>query len=317
MTATSAPSDQIVEWVKALLKKTVDNGCTEGEAQSAAEKVQDLLLKYNLSMFDIDAKGEAHRSSGIRAKESMIDFGKSQFAWKVDLVRLVAEHNLCRILEATTERGKVVGVNLLGLEQNIAVTVELIGWLFDQIKRLGTEGYRAHKLNGGHHIDPLRWHTSFATGVTHSLADRFYEIRRHQQESANMQALVVSVEDVLREYLEDTRPHMKAARERREKWEAQAKENIAKHQQWVAEHPEEAARQAEELRRAAADQEARWRRDAEKQQKRDAAYYRKHGHYPGEGLRVAQPKTRRVNSTAYSSGQQAAEQIDLNVKIGG
>ena len=51
------PNDKrqsIIDKVRALAQKTVDNGASEAEANSAAEKVRDLMREYSLSMEDLD-----------------------------------------------------------------------------------------------------------------------------------------------------------------------------------------------------------------------------------------------------------------------
>jgi hypothetical protein len=44
--------------IKALAAKTLDNGCTEHEAMTAATKVGELLEQYNLSMSECDVREE-------------------------------------------------------------------------------------------------------------------------------------------------------------------------------------------------------------------------------------------------------------------
>ena len=44
--------------IRALLSKTVQNGCTEGEALAAAAKVAELLAQYDLSMDEVDLRAE-------------------------------------------------------------------------------------------------------------------------------------------------------------------------------------------------------------------------------------------------------------------
>ena len=46
--------DELRQKVKALLSKTVSNGCTEAEALAAAEKAADLMKQYDLSAEELD-----------------------------------------------------------------------------------------------------------------------------------------------------------------------------------------------------------------------------------------------------------------------
>ena len=47
-----------IEKIKALMSKTIDNGCTEQEAMSAAEMVARLLKEHNLNLSEVEVKSE-------------------------------------------------------------------------------------------------------------------------------------------------------------------------------------------------------------------------------------------------------------------
>ena len=51
-----AALDKLKLRIQALRAKTIDNGCTEDEALSAAAKVAELLDRYDLSLSDIDIR---------------------------------------------------------------------------------------------------------------------------------------------------------------------------------------------------------------------------------------------------------------------
>ena len=46
--------DKILEKIRALMLKTVENGASESEAVAAAQKVAELLEKYNLMMSEVE-----------------------------------------------------------------------------------------------------------------------------------------------------------------------------------------------------------------------------------------------------------------------
>jgi len=52
MTETS--KDRLLRRIRALLAKTVENGCTEGEAMAAAEKAARMMAEHELSMSDLE-----------------------------------------------------------------------------------------------------------------------------------------------------------------------------------------------------------------------------------------------------------------------
>jgi Protein of unknown function (DUF2786). len=51
-----AALDKLKLRIQALRAKTIDNGCTEDEALSAAAKVAELLDRYDLSLTDIEMR---------------------------------------------------------------------------------------------------------------------------------------------------------------------------------------------------------------------------------------------------------------------
>jgi hypothetical protein len=51
-----AALDKLKLRIQALRAKTIDNGCTEDEALSAAAKVAELLDRYDLSLSDVDIR---------------------------------------------------------------------------------------------------------------------------------------------------------------------------------------------------------------------------------------------------------------------
>jgi len=49
-------SDDVVQRIQKMMNMTVENGCTPAEAAHAAAKVQELMQKHSLSMFDVEKK---------------------------------------------------------------------------------------------------------------------------------------------------------------------------------------------------------------------------------------------------------------------
>ena len=54
----TAELDKLRARIQALRAKTIDNGCTEDEALSAAAKVAELLDRHDLSLSDIELREE-------------------------------------------------------------------------------------------------------------------------------------------------------------------------------------------------------------------------------------------------------------------
>lgn len=62
---TNANRQAAIGRIKALLAKTVTNGCTEQEAMAAATKAGELMDRYSLSMSDVEIKAEKCATGGF------------------------------------------------------------------------------------------------------------------------------------------------------------------------------------------------------------------------------------------------------------
>lgn len=206
-TPVNEPSKQfdlntIKEQLTKLLNIRVDKGATEEEAMSAAGRVQALLERYNLTMFDVEAHTPKPRG---RISRAFVELGKTGFRWKKDLANILAKYNYCMILE----RGSTL--TIIGTEENREVLVGLFDFLVDFISNMSkAEGarYRADPRNP--HMDPLRWHVSFSAGVVYRLNDRLWEARQGQlQASRNSQALIVLHDEAIQEFVQQTYPKLR------------------------------------------------------------------------------------------------------------
>ena len=61
----TADLDRLVQRIRALRAKTVEQGCTEQEALAAAEKVAELLDRYGLSLSELDLRRQSCQGIGV------------------------------------------------------------------------------------------------------------------------------------------------------------------------------------------------------------------------------------------------------------
>lgn len=190
----------------------------EGEASAAAAMLQRLLDKHNLSVADLEAKGQS--KPGVR--EQAHDLGKAAFRWKLDLAEGIATHYYCAPL--VSRRNKTV--SFVGRPDNVEALTMLYAWLVDQIKRVAAEDRRTHAEETGTHVDPLRWQVNFGVGAVSRLVVRLDELKRQREADVTSQALVISHAAEVSDYLESTYGYRvdgqetAVERERRERWEA-------------------------------------------------------------------------------------------------
>lgn len=70
--------DRIAARIRALLAKTVENGCTEEEALSAARKAAELLVQYNLTVDEVQM-----RKSKFKRHTEHFDDAVGERLWKI------------------------------------------------------------------------------------------------------------------------------------------------------------------------------------------------------------------------------------------
>lgn len=81
----------ILNAIKNLLNRTVEQGATPEEAAAASEKIRELLLKYNLSLADVPTNDiETSHVVDIKFKVGQ--------RWQKALIGVLARHNLCEIV---------------------------------------------------------------------------------------------------------------------------------------------------------------------------------------------------------------------------
>src|SRR5664279_5036662 len=95
-TDDGADLDRLVQRIRALRAKTVEQGCTEQEALAAAEKVAELLDRYGLNLSELDLRKQSCEGIGIetdRKRRGPID----------DCMATIAAFFDCRVWAETAE----------------------------------------------------------------------------------------------------------------------------------------------------------------------------------------------------------------------
>ena len=164
-----AALDKLRLRIQALRAKTIDNGCTEDEALSAAAKVAELLDRYDLSMTDIDireAPCERREYETYRKKRIPLD----------DCIGAIAIFCDCRVWREKNQAGESRYV-FFGLRADIEVA-HYLAELIDAAVRseLGryktTSGYGRFRHNQRHLAN-----ASFSLGMVASIADKLITMK--------------------------------------------------------------------------------------------------------------------------------------------
>jgi hypothetical protein len=167
-----ADLDRLVQRIRALRAKTVEQGCTEQEALAAAEKVAELLDRHGLSLSELEFRQQACEAIGIetgRRRTGPID----------DCVPTIAEFFDCRVWGEKSASGlRYIFFGLPG-------DVEAAHYLYDLIEHAfetETERFRAGKIYAETHSRDRRSATnSFQIGLGRGIRAKLHELRQARE----------------------------------------------------------------------------------------------------------------------------------------
>jgi len=191
--------ERIIEQIRRL--RALATSSNEHEAAAAAAKAQELLLKYNISIFDIP-DDPVHKED-IEAETVSIK-GQSKgdvYRWKVSLMSDIAKYNFCQALLQTHKdyskgwKGVISGRSMIviGKAHDREVVFFLFQTLVATLERLA-ERYPKRNPPG---TPPQTWgpQKSFLFGATavigERLRDTYIEAMRVAQADPTSKALVV------------------------------------------------------------------------------------------------------------------------------
>jgi hypothetical protein len=306
----------------------------EGEAAAAAAMLARMLKEHNLSVADLEAKGQA--KPGVT--KGGLDLGAAKWRWKVQLAQALAKHFYCVALDAQGETSTRGGVVFVGRPDNVESLSMLYAWLVDQVKEISAKERRAHAEKTGDHVDPLRWQLHFGEGAVERLAERLEErARKAAAEYAGSTALAVSHATEVSDYLErehgfraDGQPTAKekAEREARKAEIAKWKADDEAWQALLRSDPEAAYRARPWMRPAKpltpeeqAKKDAREAKEAKRRARQENAYRRaQERRYEREAARARSPEERRKRAQARlagDAGHAAGDRVNLEPLLEG
>ena len=193
----------IIEKVQKLLElqKGAEAVDSLEEAANAAEKVQKLLLKYNLEMADITRHKPKKKSEMGRGAYRKVNAKKNEGQWIYALHTELAQHNFCQVILTSyrMENGKKNKfVNLVGTIEN----VQVVRFLAEQLEsRLRVLEVRAWKNEGRHfHEKRNAFRRGYFIGACQGIGSQLDEAKhRAMQESVKVTDLVVQTDKRLKE----------------------------------------------------------------------------------------------------------------------
>lgn len=122
--------EEIISKIRKLLAMTEENGCSEGEAMTAALMAQKLMAKHNLTVADIDDD-----TSKGKIVEVGFDAG-TKYKWKYRLANIIAVNFCCKVF--VVGKSKIV---FYGYENHAKIASDVFKFLFETGIRLANNYY--------------------------------------------------------------------------------------------------------------------------------------------------------------------------------
>jgi len=201
--------DGILEKIRLLMEhaegaKDVGNVL---EAEAYAAKVHQLLLKYKLTLQEVDLRVEIQQDPV--AKES-VHLGRNgikdrtrRVRWLEELAGITARANFCRILVRVGSSAII----FVGRKQNREVAVYLYTYLARQVERISQKEYDREYMR--HWPSKTRemfgWKKSFIDGALAAFAERFRSDQSEILSTETSRALVTIEDTAVTDYLKALR----------------------------------------------------------------------------------------------------------------
>lgn len=155
---------KMLERIKAILSKTMENGCTEGEAMAALAKARELMATYEIDEKELD-------SLNIEKTTTFRTEARDPYEIKHGLSVNVGKFTRCK---AYYDRDKVI--NFAGKESDIIFAT----WLLDTLQRFVMRALREYQkqraVKGGTHANSNFTSASFVMGCASRINEKLKEL---------------------------------------------------------------------------------------------------------------------------------------------
>lgn len=161
---------KMLEKVRAILSKTMDNGCTESEAMAALAKASELMATYDIKESELDQ--DLDKEGATIFKSAVID----PYDIKFGLAVPVGKFTRCRVWNGKSQG---YGISYCGLESDVIFAEWLMGTLQRFIMRALREfqGERSRtKVANSRYTS-----ASFVMGCVARIAERLRELTPVEQ----------------------------------------------------------------------------------------------------------------------------------------
>lgn len=175
---------KLVAKIRNMLAMAKHGGSNENEADTAARMAQELMLKHNISMAQVDSIGGEQQEGGKRSKQRRK--GNAMYKFQQLLMAACAEVNFVYQevrYEYTNGHRRAKGYTLIGREANVVATQILFDYLASTCENLGIE-YVDHDNRRRMSIEALSFKEGCATRIGERLRERHESQLNEQKREA-------------------------------------------------------------------------------------------------------------------------------------
>lgn len=197
---------------------------SQGEAEAAAFKINQLLTEYNLTMDEIGTAEEKEANSVMHEEISGYTYKSIGGFWEHRLTYVICKWNFCRCYIYGKSYKRII---IVGERQNI----ETVKWLADMLKErfvaFSKDRYKEYLNNLSSWEKPMskdKFQRSYLLGVAQGLdvklkEEHEKEKREEQELAARINALVIRKDAAVLNYVEQTWGKVRAGASRRENYD--------------------------------------------------------------------------------------------------
>lgn len=153
---------KMLEKVKAILSKTMENGCTEGEAMAALAKARELMATYEIDEKELNEAVKEKTTTFATAASDPYD------------IKHGLSVNVGRFTNCKAFRDREDVINFAGKESNIVFAT----WLLDTLQRYVMRALRAYQADRARkHLGNSNWTSaSFVMGCANRINEKLKEL---------------------------------------------------------------------------------------------------------------------------------------------
>lgn len=175
--------ENVINQIKNLLNKTIENGCSEAEAATAAGIAQKLLTKHRLTLTEIQTEKSKFDE---RFKYDPFEIFRNVTTWRSILLHNICEVNGCKsLIRHDVLKGKRISYfTIIGTEEDSKNAQAFYLFLRDAIESLAKMEQAVHGGRG------KSWANSWKLGCTNAVVTRLREANKEAKEESVGSAIV-------------------------------------------------------------------------------------------------------------------------------